>query len=249
MEMAKKWRTQAQRSTFYLGKRMDKAIREHNMIQAGDRILVGVSGGKDSMALLRLLIERQRLAEAKFDLVSAHIRGDARGVGANVPVEFAQWIENERQAHIISDMTLPEGESLPMNCERCSRNRRKTLFELAQAHECNKIALGHHMEDFAHTALLNLFSSGRLETMAFRRDYFGGRISVIRPLAYIHECEIARFAQISEFPIIQNDCPMISQSKRGRIKEIMKPIYHEFRSAYSNIIQASGIIGEDGPSD
>jgi len=236
--MAKKWRSDAERHAFFLSKNVDKAIREHNMIEQGDRVLVGVSGGKDSMALLRLLVYRQRFSPVKYDLVAAHVRGDARGSEIDVPASLVRWIEGEDVPCVVRDIVMPDDEPLPMDCERCGRNRRRTLFEIAEEMNCNKVALGHHLEDFSHTALMNLFLHGRLETMAFRRDYFGGKFAVIRPLAYIREHELVRFAQSCGFPVVESDCPMAATSRRKAAMELMKQISREFRSANHNIIKA-----------
>lgn len=237
--MAKRWRSEAERHAFFLSKKVDKAIRDYNMIEEGDRVLVGVSGGKDSMALLRLLTYRLRSAPIKYEIVAAHITGDARGGGIEVPDSFVQWLSGEGAPYSIHDIILPEGEPLPMNCERCGRNRRRTLFEIAEERGCNKVALGHHIEDFSHTALMNLFLHGRLETMAFRRDYFGGKFSVIRPLACIREHELVRFAKTCEFPVVESDCPLGPTSRRKAAKELMLQVSREFRSANTNIVKAA----------
>lgn len=244
--MPKKWRSDAERQAFFLSKKVDKAIRDHNMIEPGDRVLVGVSGGKDSMSLLRLLSYRQAASPVKYEIVAAHVRGDARGSGIEVPDSFVSWMEGEGVPCSVHDLMLPEGEPLPMNCERCGRNRRRTLFEIADMHGCNKVALGHHLEDFSHTALLNLFYSGKLETMAFRRDYFGGKLSVIRPLAYVREHELVRFAKACEFPIVQADCPLASTSRRKAASELMQQISREFRFANHNVVKAA-CAGEFDP--
>ncbi len=243
--MAKKWRSDAERHAFFLSKKVDEAVRDHNMIEPGDRVLVGVSGGKDSMALLRLLVYRQRFSPVKYELVAAHVRGDARGSEIETPEAFLQWLEGEGVPHVIRDIIVPEGEPLPMDCERCGRNRRRTLFEIAEASGCNKVALGHHLEDFAHTALMNLFLHGRLETMAFRRDYFGGKFSLIRPLAYLRENDLARFARACEFPVVESNCPMAETSRRKAAMELMKQISREFRSASANIVRAACVGDEE----
>lgn len=242
--MSKKWNSEAERHAFFLSKKVDDAVRDHNMIEPGDRVLVGVSGGKDSMALLRLLSYRQRYSPVKYELVAAHVRGDARGGGIEVPESFMQWLEGEGVPFVVRDVVLPEGEPLPMDCERCARNRRRTLFEIAEMQGCQKVALGHHLEDFAHTALMNLFAHGRLETMAFRRDYFGGRFAVIRPLAFVRENDLARFARACGFPIVESTCPMAARSRRMAARELMKRISREFRSACANIVRAA-CTGDD----
>ncbi|MHB9035320.1 MAG: tRNA 2-thiocytidine biosynthesis TtcA family protein [Armatimonadota bacterium] len=237
--MGKKWRDEAERHAFFLSKSVDKAVREHNMIEEGDRVLVGISGGKDSMSLLRLLVYRQKYSPVHYELVAVHVRGDARGSEIDVPESFVHWLKNEGAPFYIENIILPEDEPLPMNCERCGRNRRRTLFEMAEKFGCNKLALGHNLEDFAHTALMNLFLHGRLETMAFRRDYFGGKFGLVRPLAYAREQDIIRFANICEFPIVRTDCPMAPISRRAAAKELMLQVGKEFRSACSNIVRAA----------
>lgn len=242
--MAKRWRTEEERLACYLGRKLNEAARDHEMIRSGDRILVGVSGGKDSLALLRLLKRQQRIGEIKFELLAAHIKGDARGPEIEPPDRLTDWLDRENVEYVTADLILPNGEALPMDCERCGRSRRRSLFEVAQAHGCNKVALGHHLEDFSHTALLNLFASGRLETMAHKRAYFGGRFTMIRPLAYIQETSLTGFAEASGFPVIENNCPMAAVSKRKLVAGLLSRISQEFRSANKNIVKAAGLIGE-----
>ncbi|MGI6295365.1 MAG: ATP-binding protein [Armatimonadota bacterium] len=244
--MSKRWRTESERLACYLGKKLNEALRDHDMIQPHDRVLVGVSGGKDSLSLLRLLKRQQQIGEIKFELMAAHIKGDARGSNIEPPDALVDWLDKEGVPYAATDLILPDGEPLPMDCERCGRNRRRSLFEVAEAHGCNKVALGHHLEDFSHTALLNLFASGRLETMAHKRKYFGGRFTVIRPLAYIKEASITRFAKACGFPVIENNCPVANQTKRKVVAELLSQISHEFRSANKNILKAAGLIGDEG---
>jgi len=237
--MAKKWRTDAERHAFYLSKKVDRAVREHNMIAEGDRILVGVSGGKDSLSLVRLLSYGLVHSPAKYELVAAHVRGDARGVTTDPPEELAKWVRGEGVELQVRDIILPDGEPLPMDCERCSRNRRRTLFEMARELGCNKVALGHNLEDFAHTALMNLLAFGRLETMAFSRSYFGGLFTVIRPLAYLREHELVRLARAGEFPVVESSCPMASASRRAAARRLMRVVSGEFKHAAMNTLRAA----------
>lgn len=243
--MGKKWRTAGERHAFFLGKKVDKAVREHDMIADGDRILVGVSGGKDSMTLLRLLRCRREQSPEKYDLVAAHVRGDSRGVPLqaqeDVQDSLAEWVAGEGIGLVVRDMMLSGNEPLPMGCERCSRSRRRTLFEIAGELGCNKVALGHNLEDFAHTALINLFLHGRLETMAFAADYFDGQFTLIRPLAYLRENDISRFARACDFPVAPNDCPMAAVSRRQAARELMRLVGREFRNAATNIVRACGL--------
>ncbi len=237
--MAKKWRTEAERHAFYLSKKVDRAIREHDMISDGDRILVGVSGGKDSLGLVRLLSYGLDHSPARYELAAAHVRGDARGSGVDPPEALAEWVRGEGIELHVRDIMLPEDEPLPMDCERCSRNRRRTLFEMARELGCNKVALGHNLEDFAHTALMNLLAFGRLETMAFSRSYFGGLFTVIRPLAYLREHELVRLAGAGEFPVVESSCRMAATSRRQAARKVMRAVSGEFRHAAMNIVRAA----------
>lgn len=235
----KKWRNESERHAFFLSKKVDKAVGDFDMINEGDRILVGVSGGKDSLALLELLVYRQRFSPVKYDVIAAHVQGDARGPGTALSEPLAKWVRSKGVELVVREISLPKDEPLPMNCERCGRNRRKTLFEIADELGCGKVALGHNLEDFAHTALINLFQSGKMETMAFRRDYFGGKFSVIRPLAYLREHEIIRFAKACDLPVTPSECPLATTSRRAAARSLMHGISREFRHASINIVRAS----------
>lgn len=247
--MAKRWRTEPERHAFYLSKKVDRAVREHNMISDGDRVLVGVSGGKDSLSLLRLLVYNRGRSAARYDLIAAHVKGDARGFEAATPPELAEWVAGEGVELVEREMTAPEHAVLPMDCERCSRGRRRTLFEIADEYGCGKVALGHNLEDFAHTALMNLFQSGRFEPMAFRRDYFGGRFAVIRPLACIRERDLVRFAKVCGFPVTESRCPLALVSRRQKARELMAAVSREFRYASVNVVRAALRLGPDNCGD
>lgn len=242
--MSRKWQNEAEKQSFFLTHKLDRAVEQHGLIADGDRILVGVSGGKDSMGLLRLLNYGLASSPAKYEVFAAHVRGDARGSEIDIPQPFLDWLGSQGVPVIIRDIHLPDDEPLPMDCERCSRNRRRTLFEIAEETGCNKVALGHNLEDFAHTALINLFSSGKLETMAFRRSYFGGKFTVIRPLALVREHELVRYAKACEFPIYHSDCPWAGTSRRQAARDLMRQVTREFRQAGNNVLRAAGTVGE-----
>lgn len=237
--MAKRYRTESEHQAFFLTRKVDRAIRDHNMIQSGDRILVGVSGGKDSLALLRLLNYRLRSASEKCELTAAHVSGDARGPLSAPPEALVRHLENEGVPFHIRPLEIARDEKLPMDCERCVWHRRKVLFEMADDLGCNKVALGHNLEDFAHTALINLFSSGRVEAMPFRREFFDGKFVVIRPLAYIRDHDLVGFAKACGFPADENSCPNTLTSRRQAARDILSQISSDFRNATVNIVRAA----------
>lgn len=237
--MGRKWRSEAERHAFFLSKKVDRAIRDHQMIDEGDKILIGVSGGKDSLALLRLLIYRLQQSPVKHEVAAAHVCGDARGIRVEPARELIDWVASEGLALHVREMATNETDPGPMNCERCSRARRRTLFEMADSLGCNKVALGHTLEDFAATALMNLLTHGRLETMAFNRSYFGGKFAVIRPLAYIREKDIVRFAKACCLPVLPTDCPLANSSSRASARKLIAVVTHEFRHASENLVKAA----------
>ncbi|MDO9538374.1 MAG: ATP-binding protein [Thermoplasmata archaeon] len=222
----------------YLCNRIDSAVREHNMIEDGDRILVGVSGGKDSTSLLDLLKYRLAYSHEKYEIAAVHIVGDARGGDIEFYKPLEQWFINEGVQYHIRKLHVPENENLPMNCERCRWNRKKTIFEIADELKCNKIALGHNRDDFAQTALMNMFMHGVFESMPFVANYFDGRFFLIRPLAYVGNKYLESYARQMNFPIIPNECPAADFSKRQSTRDLMKIIEKDFKYASRNIMKA-----------
>ena len=153
------------RLAYWLLKDINKAIRDFEMIQDGDRIGVAVSGGKDSLTLLRLLDWRRKSVSLNYEIAALHIIGDARGPQCLTHPPLLAWLENSGYTYAVEPVIIPENETLPMNCQRCTHNRRRTLFQVLQKMGCNVIAFGHHADDLAQTTLLNLFFGGRLETI------------------------------------------------------------------------------------
>lgn len=246
--MPRRWRSEAEKHTFYLSKRVDRAVREHNLITDGDRVLVGLSGGKDSLSLLKLLAYYRTRCAAKFELVAAHVRGDARGTDIPVPDGLAEFASAHGVTLVAREASGLVDSRVMIDCERCSRARRRTLFEIADEQGCNRVALGHNLEDFAHTALMNLFQSGRLEPMAFRRDYFGGRFAVIRPLAYVRERELVRFARVCGLPVSANECPLAFSSRRQKARELLASVSRDFRYASVNVVRAALRCSGENPA-
>ncbi len=210
----------AERLAFFLLKPVNQAIRDYAMIQDKDRVAVAVSGGKDSLSLLRLLDVRRRRARERYDLVAIHIRGDARGpCPPHIPLET--WLAGSGIPFVIEDFDLPPNEPLPMNCQRCTWNRRKQLFLTADRLGCNVVALGHHADDLAETVLLNLLKHGRIDGMHPCASYFDGRLRLIRPLIYVPEKELRRFAREGGFPPPPPTCPRGQHSEREKTASLL----------------------------
>jgi len=220
-------------------RKVDAAIADHQMIRDGDRVLVGFSGGKDSYALLRLLIHRRSSCKERYAVVAAHIVGDARGASIGLPEIIRDELVSSGIGYHIRELPVETDEPLPMDCDRCSRYRRKALFHLANELGCNCLALGHNLEDFAHTALMNLFTHGRLETMSYAADYFDAAIRLVRPLAYVTEHEIRRFGRASGYVPPSSECPLADTSRRQSARDTMRLASKEFRFAAQNIVKAA----------
>lgn len=226
------------RLAYWLLKDINRAIRDYHMIVDGDRIAVALSGGKDSLSLLRLLAMRRRTVAERYSVAAIHVIGDARGPETPEYAPLMDWLNNSGFEYRVVPLKLPVDEALPMGCQRCTWNRRRTLFEAAQAMECNVVAFGHHADDLAQTTLLNLLYHGRAETMAPRREYFDGAIRLVRPLCYTAESDVRRFARVSGFPPPPPDCPQSAHSRRKLARDLLRQVQHACPDARTNLLRA-----------
>jgi tRNA 2-thiocytidine biosynthesis protein TtcA len=215
-----------------------KAIGDYDLIQEGDRIAVGVSGGKDSYSLLHLLDELRRRSPVKYDLLAVNIDSGYPGYRADIVEEhlrengFAYRMEKTDHYDIIREKRRP-GSSY---CSICARLKRGVLYTIAREEGCNKLALGHHLDDFAETLLLNQFFVGSLKAMAPGMLADDGKTTVIRPLVYVEEEDIVTFSRTNRFPVVCCCCPVCGKSdlQRKRMKQLLaglkKDIPHVKRS-------------------
>ena len=228
----------AERLAFFTLKKVNKAVHQYGMIRDGDRVAVAISGGKDSLGLLRLLMERRRYSPEKYSLVAIHVHGDARGPDATPRIPaLEEWLQSEGAEYRIENIRLPQDEPLPMSCQRCARNRKRTLFDVASELGCNKIAYAHHADDLIQTYLMNLLYHGRLEGMAPVREYFGGRFALIRPLILVPEKEMARLARACGFRNPPLQCPAADASRRQTVREIIATAEQHGRRVRANLMR------------
>lgn len=224
------------RLAYYLLKGMNKAIRDYSMVLDGDRIAVAVSGGKDSFTLLYLLWLRQQSVPERYEIVAVHIRMHGTDGAPCIALDIRSMLERTGLPPLPLEV-VDIGEQ-PDNCARCSFLRRKAIFEAAQSLGCNKVALGHHADDAAQTTLLNLVFHGKVETLHPTRQFFGGQLLLIRPLIYLPEKKIARFAQACDLPLLTIPCPYSQQSRRALMKDIIHILEREYPKVKINLFRA-----------
>ncbi len=229
---------------YFLSKKVGKAIADYKMLADGDKIVVAVSGGKDSITLLKMLKFRQSFVPIKFELMAVHID---LGYPCQHPKLLAKFFEKEGIRYHIEKVDILQGKTrADISCFWCSWNRRKALFEVAAKNGFNKVALGHHFDDIIETILLNLFYQGQISAMNPYQELFKGKITIIRPLAYVEESEIAKFARLSnDFPHEKCSCPNSITSKRTAIEKIIKELEKDCPQVKKNIFKSVKRIKKD----
>jgi tRNA 2-thiocytidine biosynthesis protein TtcA len=218
-----------------------KAIQDYGMIADGDRVMVCLSGGKDSYTLLDILLSLQRSAPVSFELIGVNLDQKQPDFPAHVLPEYLRELGVpyriiEQDTYSVVKRVIPAGRTL---CGLCSRLRRGALYRFAAENGVTKIALGHHRDDIVETLFLNLFFAGRLKAMAPKLLSEDGRHIVIRPLAYVPEREIERYARGRSFPIIPcNLCGSQENMQRVAVKKMLAAWEREFPGRTETIFSA-----------
>ena len=220
----KKSRTQFNKLQKRLRRNVGEAIADYNMIEEGDKIMVCLSGGKDSFVMLDILLNLQKTAPVSFEIIAVNLDQKQPGFPEHILPEYLESIGVpfhiiEHDTYSIVKRIIPEGKT---TCSLCSRLRRGTLYGFAKEHNITKIALGHHRDDILETYFLNMFFAGKLKAMPPKLLSDDKQNIVIRPLAYCKEKDIIRFAEFKNFPIIPcNLCGSQANLQRQAMKEML----------------------------
>ena len=229
-----------------LNRAFGKALHRYNMISDGDRILVGVSGGADSMTLMWMLNERRSRIPINYQLHAVFIDPGFEGSFAEALRRYCESRGYSIQIEYTDFGVLGHSDINRENpCFLCSRLRRKRLFEIADEMDFNKLALGHNKDDIIETLFLNICYAGEISTMVPAQKMFQDRFAVIRPLAHTDEDLIRRFANELNFPVFENPCPNAKISKRQEIKQMLNRLYRSNRKIKGNIFRAMSHVKPD----
>jgi tRNA 2-thiocytidine biosynthesis protein TtcA len=228
-----------------LNRAIGRAIHDYDMIRDGDRILVGLSGGCDSLTLLWMLAERRKRVRVAYDLLAAYI-DPGFGAAAEGLQLFCKGLEIPLRTELTEDGPVSHSPANRENpCFLCAHLRRKRLFQIAAEVSCHTLALGHNKDDVIETLFLNMCYSGEISTMRPAQDLFRGRFRVIRPLAYADEQLIRRFARKWRLPVMANPCPSAGSSRRVWIKGLLDQLYRSNRKIKGNIFHAMRHVKPD----
>lgn len=225
--------------------KMKKAIKDYGLIEEGDHILIGLSGGKDSLALVELLGEQMKVFVPRFKATAVHV--SVENIPYRSDLVFLEAFAGKYNIPFVHRVTRYDEstDERKSPCFLCSWNRRKMLFDTAKKLGCNKIALGHHLDDIVETLLLNMFYQGTLSTMppALKMTKFD--MILIRPLALISEQMLQEWASFKGYPKQIKNCPHEKESSRTKIKKQMKQLEELHPSIRKNIWTAMGNVQKD----
>ncbi|MFH0876926.1 MAG: tRNA lysidine(34) synthetase TilS [Candidatus Omnitrophota bacterium] len=228
-----------------VSKKVGRAIFDYRMVADGDKILVAVSGGKDSLVLLKILSDRRSFVPIKYDLVAVHVdfQGGRHGVDRSL---LKEHLKRQGVPFYFKKAKLRKGKGREnRSCFWCAWNRRKVLFELAAKYACNKLALGHHKDDIIETILMNLFFEGEISAMVPRQKMFEGKVTIIRPLAYVEKCDITKLAQRLDLPVAICRCPQSQTSNRRRMADLIQELEKKCPGVKTNIFRSLQRIKKD----
>ena len=227
--------------------KVGKAMGEYEMLAEGDHILAAISGGKDSFAMLDMLLNWRRVLPFSYSVSAMHVTTDFT---ENVEVRRAQLQElfdkYEVPGFIVNvDVTTSLREGQQLSCYHCARRRRIALFQKADEIGANKIALGHHMDDMVETVLMNMFFSGNFSTMKPKLSIFQGKMQIIRPLAFVEERLLREFRDEQRYPSETCQCSYNEASMRAMVKKLLNDLEETYPEIKNNIFSSMRNIETD----
>ncbi len=227
-------------------RKVGKAINDYNMVEGNELIAIGVSGGKDSLALTDILANRLKHAKEKYKLAAIHV--SFKEVPYKIDVNYIKAFCKERNVEFyhktLSKPELLEESDKPV-CFLCSWNRRKVLLEAANEFGAKKLALGHHMDDAIETLLMNMAFQGAICSMPASLEIFKGKIKIIRPMAYLKNSEIEEYAAIQQFRKLVKECPFQDSTKRNEVRKLVNKLENLYPNARHNLFNSMKNIQEE----
>lgn len=229
-----------------LNRLIGKAMHTYAMLSHGDRVMVAVSGGIDSLVLARILDQWRLKSPIDYDLTCVHL--DMGFAGSQTGVVESRLRQLQIPYHLETTdfgRKALEAEDGRSGCYHCAKQRRNRLFQLAESLGCNKIAFGHHKEDIIETFFLNLLYGGNISTMVPKQELFTGRLALIRPLCFLEKKEIEALGAQFNLTAVANPCPMAGDSRREKIRGLLKTLYREEGMIKANIFAALSNVRQD----
>ena len=234
-------------------RKVGRAMADYSMLADGDRVLVAVSGGVDSLVLLQILANWLKKAPVHYYLQVVHVD---MGPDIESPGPVAQQVRERVKAMGLACHILPAEKPAPLTdvmsngssqdiCFQCARSRRRQLFNYARHLQCSTVALGHHRDDIVETFFLNLTCAGNISTMRPRQELFSGRLGLIRPLAYLGKEEVVAIGQRMGLVPVQSLCPLSGQTRRQEIRGLLAEVYTRIPGSREHIFAALGNVRSD----
>jgi len=225
--------------------KVNKTIYTGNLLADGDKIMVGLSGGKDSYSMLEILVDRRRNLPFNFDIVACHIV--AKDMGYEADMEFMEQFCMEFGITLIVDQIeigYTENSDKPA-CFVCSYKRRSRLFTIAQENGCNKLALGHHLDDAIETLLMNMVFHSTISSMPHSLSMCDGNITAIRPLSMVMDKELEEYALLRQFPKEKKRCPYATDTHRTTMRNIINEIEKVYKDARISMYRSMSNINSE----